>query len=288
MEANGKIWALYNIKTKKQSQPMSVTQAQVEILKLKNKELKDYLIWTPGWEQWQNLTDFLKTNQKYFVFSQPSPFSQKNLNIPKIPDSIDTESTPENHSTNLTITETRTETGPEKTHSSVSESPYTEVQLEEHSKSQTDYGYYFNDFNGDDLSLSDIQISEKKIKNTPKVNDSKSRRSYQRLDLKLEVFLVSRTHTFKTYSQNISLGGTLLYDDVPKAFFNTSFDLLIVNKLDPNPSTGRLLFKAKIVGELLNSKRLRFIEIDKTMTEKLKALLNAYITYQKMTKSKAG
>ncbi|HPI39764.1 MAG TPA: PilZ domain-containing protein [Pseudobdellovibrionaceae bacterium] len=277
MKTQERVWVFYNSTTKNQSAPLNTIQAQIEILKFKYKEINEHLIWSPGWDQWENLMQFLKSNQKYFIYSKPPEHANHGLKTPPLPENI-----------NDMNSETQTFTGTKEIEPSKltpSDSPFTEINSEETQSGREEFGFY-NDFNGDDLSLSDIQKSEKKIKKAQ--SNSANRRTFSRLDLKLEVFLVSRSHTFKTYSQNISVGGTLLIDDVPKDFFKSSFDLLIINPLDPNPSTGRLLFKAKIIGELLNTKRLRFIEVDKIMTEKLKALLNAYKTYQKMTHHKVS
>lgn len=276
MEANGNVSVFYHTVTKTQGRPLNPIQAQVEIFKFKNKELSEYLIWTPGWDHWQNLSQFLKSNQKYFVYSQPSI---PGLHPPPLPIGF-----PEDTISQVTQTQTLTTEIP----TAITDSPYTEVVTSESSIQKKDYGFYGDDFKGDNFSITDIRKSEKKLKKLKSKSEKLNRRNFSRLDLKLEIILVSRTHTFKTYSQNISLGGTLLVDDVPKDFFKSSFDLLIINILDPNPNTGRLLFKAKILGELLESKRLRFIEVDKSMTSKLQALLNAYVTYQKMTDKKVG
>lgn len=114
------------------------------------------------------------------------------------------------------------------------------------------------------------------------------KRNHQRHDFKLEVVLVSKTRTFRTRSQNISLGGTLLEDEIPKDFFSQPFDLLIVNTLDPDPKTNKLLFKAKILSDSRDTKRLMFQEQDPMMTRKLEAMLNAYSSYQNNLAKKVG
>jgi hypothetical protein len=67
---------------------------------------------------------------------------------------------------------------------------------------------------------------------------------------------------------------------------NSPFDLLIINKLDPNMKTAGLLFKAKIVGDLSDPRRLNFQSADPEMMKRLQALLSAYISYYHIAKKK--
>jgi hypothetical protein len=71
MKTEGKIWILAETKTSKKTKPLSLVQAQMYILKLRKKDFATTLIWTPGWQNWILLQDFLDSDQTFFVMKQP-------------------------------------------------------------------------------------------------------------------------------------------------------------------------------------------------------------------------
>lgn len=274
MKTQGKVWIIYNSKTKVQSKPLSVIQAQVFIFSLSNEDFKNHFLWTPGWEQWVNISTFLNSNQRYFTSHQPP-----------IPDDSFTTFKREAHDANEEHTEGYTASR------GTTESPYTQVlQGEAPLKVSTEpvSDFYVKDFNGNELDLSKIR----KIKPQKKILRSDServdRRRDSRVGFKIEIVLVSKLRSFRTYSKNISLSGTLLDNEIPKDFLDKPFDLIIVNPFETDPTKSRLLFRAKIVGDLKDPRRLMFIEQDKNMTERLDALLKAYIAYQERIGKNAG
>ena len=66
------------------------------------------------------------------------------------------------------------------------------------------------------------------------------------------------------------------------------FRSIIVNPFERDPQKGRLLFKARIIGDLGDPRRLMFIEQDEEMTRRLDALLKAYIAYQNQIRKGTG
>lgn len=274
MQVTGKIWIFYNSETEKQTKPLSVVQAQMTLLTFKNRELKSIFIWTPGWPEWKSLTDFLKSNQTVFVATQPprpKEHNEKDLSEATVPDYESQKPHPP-HAENIDP-----DTG-----------GYTKIIPDTNPQpSKEDYGYYFNDFNGHELDLSKIK-KIKPLKSDMPVEEAHSRRSGVRHNFKLEVILVNRKRTFRTYSKNISLGGTLLEDEIPKDFLNQPFDLFIINKFEADPKKGRLLFKAKIIGDFTNPRRLMFLDADPQMIAKLNVLLQAYLVYQDQMKKQVG
>ncbi|HEY1080066.1 MAG TPA: PilZ domain-containing protein [Bdellovibrio sp.] len=271
MKTRGKIWIIYDAETKKQTKPMSVVQAQVTLLSLSSKKSGRYFIWTPGWDEWVCVRKFLASEQKYFVAQRPPE--------PQVRSS-ESEKT-------KTITVTINTMTPE------SENPYTQVALDEGPlKPQEIGGFYDEEFFGEQLDLSKVR----KVKSIPveQKNDfSKSatgqeQRRHPRLNLKIEVVLVSKVRSFRTYSKNISLSGTMLEDDLPRDFLNKPFDLIIVNPFEKDPTKSRLLFRAKILGDMTHSRRLMFIEQDVQMTERLDSLLRAYLEHQEQLRKSAG
>lgn len=277
MKVTGKVWVFYNAESGKQTKPLSTVQAQMALLSLKERDFRSIHIWTPGWENWQPVQSFLSSGQTVFALTQP----------PK-PERQSTRSKSSKSSVADVIDEiTNTLSG-----NSSSESPYTEVEDIHSVKSRTDYGYFHQDFNGEDLDLSKIRKVVKSVKfRIPKHNEKNSdnkRRTSIRHDFKLEIVLFSDERSFRTYSQNISLGGTLLEDEIPKGFLNKSFSLIIINKFEQDPNKRQLLFKAKIVGDITNPRRLMFLEADLHMVARLDALLKAYITYQEQIRKQTG
>jgi hypothetical protein len=280
MKTQGKVWIIYDAEKKRQTKPMSVVQAQVVLLSVSKKNPEKFFIWTPGWKKWQSVLNFLTSDQTYFVISEPP------IPLPDDSQVVDTD---------------RTVTMIESTPASITrDSRYTQVVDGEAPLKQSDYGYYFEDFNAADLDLS--QIRKMKPMKTKKKSDTavtsqtsddgtetgSDRRRDARHNYRIEVVLVSKTTSFRTYSKNISLSGTLLEDEIPKEFLKKPFDLIILNPFETDPAKSRLLFRAKIVGELTDPRRLMFIEQDVQMTLKLDALLKAYITYQNQVKKSAG
>lgn len=272
MKTQGKVWIIYNAETKAQSKPLSVVQAQVLLLSIPSEELSKFFLWTPGWEEWMTVGDFLDSDQKYFVMAQP-PKPKENL---------------------ASKEETQTRT---KTVAPPNDTQYTMVVIGDHPLRYEEIGgYHSKDFNGDELDLSKIKQIKPDKKNpiavsanpVSEVTDVSDRRKDTRHNFKIEVVLVSKLRSFRTYSRNISLRGTLLESEIPKDFLNKPFDLIIVNPFEIDPAKARLLFRARIVGDLKDPRRLMFMEQDEAMTVRLDALLKAYVAYQEQVRKNVG
>lgn len=259
---------------------MSVVQAQVTLLSVAAANSQRYFIWTPGWDEWVCVQEFLDSDQNYFAIIQP-------------PKPVDLH---EKDSLTITVTQNAPAT-------SGADSMYTQVVVGEAPvKDEVVEEYWRQDFNGDQLDLKKISAkkgkpdtSKKKADPTahqhaPKKEEPKGaeRRKDPRHNFKIEVVLVSKVRSFRTYSRNISLSGTMLEDEIPKDFLNKPFDLIITNPFEPDANKARLLFRAKIVGDLTDPRRLMFIEQDVAMTLRLDALLKAYVAYQKQLRRTAG
>ncbi len=286
MKTQGKIWIIYDAESKTQTKPMSVVQAQIAILSVPTKDHSRFFLWTPGWEGWLSIKDFLDSDQTYFVIEQPPRPNENSASLKASGEKL-----------NSTATK-KSSRGPE--------SPYTQVVVGAVPLKHTEVGgYHQRDFNGDDLDLAKIH-KEKSEMPKPRRKDieapdpiametvthSKHKEADRRRDtrhkFKIEVVLVSKIRSFRTYSKDISLSGTMLEHEIPKDFLNKPFDLIIANPFEPDPSKARLLFRAKIVGDLTDPRRLMFIEQDSAMTQRLDALLKAYVMYQDQIRSSAG
>lgn len=259
MKTQGKIWVFFNSETKNQSKPLSLVQAQAYLLKMDSENFHEIFLWTPGWTSWVRVSDFLKTQQNYFAIEKPS--------VPEL-------ETPADENIENTITASHSFTASELD----ADSPYTHVHTGPAEKCLTDYGYYHQDFNGDELDLSKIRKLKKGAKKKKKSESSTKKMTSHHS--KIELVLVSKAGSFRSHSHSISLNGAYLETEIPKEFLNQPFDLIIVNPFDNDPRTARLLFRAKIVGDLADARRLLFIELDETMTLNLERMLKSYVESQ--------
>jgi hypothetical protein len=285
MKTQGKIWLFYEAEKKEQSKPMSVVQAQVFLLSLKKNDHLKYFIWTPGWPDWTCVKDFLKSGQNYFVMTKPPQPGGKSETTEKVSSGEDSTVVIEAEEVE------KTNTGTLVTMSGL----FTKVRDGKPVKNSNpvDYGYYHHDFNGDDLDISKINkvAAPEKMKvyeETDSRNEDSDRRKDTRHEFKIEIILVSKTKSFRTFSRDISISGTQLEKEIPRDFLNVPFDLIIVNPYEKDTARGRLLFRAKIVGDMTDPRRLMFIEQDEGMTAKLDTLLRSYLKAQAGNKKAAG
>lgn len=299
MKTQGKVWLFFDSEKKTQSKPLSLVQAQAHLLTLKTSDFTKIYLWTPGWQEWICIKDFLATDQRYFVLMKPpKPPEENYIDVVPTPPGMNRGDDDISDKTEIcedTLTATHNAPSTQEP-----DSPYTQVVAGHIPKSATDdYGYYHQDFNGDELDLNKINkikvdaTTKKKLTRNepPKQEERRSgadRRKDTRHNFKIEVVLVSKMRSFRTYSRDISLSGTQLEDEIPKDFLNQQFDLIIVNPFERDPSKARLLFRAKIVGDLTDPRRLMFIEQDVAMTLRLDALLKAYVAYQDQLRRQTG
>lgn len=279
MKSQGKVWIIYDAENKSQSKPLSVVQTQVVLLSIQPHNFSRYFLWTPGWDEWMSLKDFLAADQSYFVLAHP----------PK-PDDEVTQAIALDKSANKNAEKTQS-----GIHTSFSQdtSPFTQVEDSEPvMKDRTTNDYYATDFHGSDLDLSKIRKIKPEPRKKARAPSSPSpsgaeRRKEERHAFKIEVVLVSKVRSFRTHSRNISVSGTMLDKEIPNEFLKKPFDLIIVNPFEPDAAKSRLLFRAKIVGDLSDPRRLMFLEQDPEMTARLEALLKAYVAYQAQIKKTA-
>lgn len=274
MESEGKIWILFDSESNRKTKPMSVIQAQMMILTLKVRNLHQYHIWTPGWNEWLPLTQFLSSNQKYFVQAQPpEPLLNREKQKRSSPSANDDK-------TQKIRTEKTGKTDPH----------YTKVVEAENLRS-VDYGYYYNEVSGDDLTLSGLpeKPSVEIFVSRTELGSPKDRRISPRHDFKIEAVLLTKKGTsFRTHSKNISLTGTLLEDDIPKDFIHRPFEMILVNKFEKDPRKCRVHLTGKIIGDIEDPRRLVFLEQDDETMIKLGKLINDYMTQLSRMKKNAG
>lgn len=264
-------WIFYDSFSKTQSNPISVDEAQMAILKMKPKDWQRFFIWTQGWTDWQSLDLFLKSDQKVFIiqFAKAAEISQDTTRKHVVPAEKSTQSI-----TQKVLKEVKEIT---KSFSGVAfddEPPNVEPALGK------------NSFDGDELTWSNVEkpaIDFKKL--TEKM--SFARRDV-RHEFKIEVLLISpKGKTFRSNSSNISLSGSLLEDNIPFDYYGISFDVVIVNRSAQAEKNARVSLKAKTVGDGL-TQRISFHEITSAQKKLLHGLLQDYLDEQQKLSRKTG
>lgn len=271
MKSEGKIWVIFDASNEKKTKPMSLVQAQMMILSFKVRNLHNYHIWTPGWSEWQPLAQYLSSGQKHFVQAQPpEPLLQKEKQKAAAARAQEQKAKPSEDEKSNPF--------------------YTSVVPPEDLR-QIDYGYYYNEVNGDDLTLSGVpdKPTVEILVSRAGLGSPKDRRMSPRHDFKIEAVLVTKKgSSFRTYSKNISLTGTLLEDEIPKDFIHRQFEMILVNKFEKDPRKSRVHLTGKIIGDIADPRRLIFLEQDDETAKKLTKLIDDYTTQQARLKKSAG
>ncbi|MES3039327.1 MAG: PilZ domain-containing protein [Bdellovibrionota bacterium] len=251
-KSQGQIWLFFNRETKKKRKPLNYSEAQMFILGMKVNDLSNYAIWTPGWNQWQKLSRFLRSNQKYFVLAPHIP----------IPDSKPSQRGSQKVRTNTALDLTRP--------------GYTDVSFDRPPPPKEWIPGTDQDYRAELMEMAappiPIRISQ---------NFSEKRRE-ERHNCKLEIVLMTATGSFfRTFSRNISLSGTLLGDPLPPAFLRQTFDLMVVNPLEKNPTRNKIVFQGRIIGDIMDGRRLTFVNPSDESMSRLQTLLYDYLAKQK-------
>ncbi len=275
MEIKGQIWILYHAVVKKQTKPMSTVQMQKLLLSLKLREINEFFIWTPGWTEWQSMVNFIKSKQTFFVLSAiPTPPKKKNDGDIPMVELLD-------EHTRSKIIDSHIYNDNETKEMFVEfegNDNFTVVDTDQPQADKKDeFGYFAGDFKAEDIDVN----AAPSLKDNAKDDLSSERRGKTRHNFRLEIVLISKGEkTFKTFSKNISMGGTLLEDPVPKDFLNGEIEMIITNHFEADKNKARLHFRSKIVGDIKNPQRLTFKETNDIMMKKLEAMLTAYIKQQ--------
>lgn len=263
---NNKNWVLYDNISKIQSEPISEDQLQMSILRMNEKDWDRFYVISKGWEKWQPLRLFLKSGQAQFLKNLNENVSPTDSDIKK---SIQATMSPQ----------TQSPLGSEKTITKSS----TAVRINgEFTRSQIQPGEA--DFSIDDLKLNP---EASKLEKSHLASNQDYRNRAKRHELKIDVVLITpKGKTFRSYSKNISLTGTLLADSVPMEFLEGYFEVVIVNKYS-NDANSRVLLKGSVVsGDGRN--RIHFENVAENTTRKLKDLLTQYLAAKDKALKQAG
>jgi hypothetical protein len=101
----------------------------------------------------------------------------------------------------------------------------------------------------------------------PKGSD---KRRYERVEVRLRVVVIAGTRSFRSFSRNISKGGLLLENEIPKDVMNQQCRVIISSSdLKEN-----IEFEAKLSGDSKNPKALSFQKGNDVFISKLESWLN--------------
>ncbi|MFN3696225.1 MAG: PilZ domain-containing protein [Pseudobdellovibrio sp.] len=288
-----KNWILLDNLTKIQSQPISTQELEAAILRLPKSELGRYFLWTTGWNNWQPLQEYLESDQKTLSVAiqmntqtaqqainqfHNDSLSSKSNNTNKDQEGfvlIDNTMTKSANKLSLQLEHTKTVAVDNITQATTSHDlklapikPETQI----------------NDYTSDQIKKTDHVVNIKNI-NFKDINTPYRNRS-ERHEFKIEILLINkRNKTFRSFSKNISLSGTLLEDNIPNDFYDDSFDLVVVNRQPTNSLNSRVQVKATVVQNDGYSQRITFVNVNPVQKQRLKDLLNDYINQQKKKKT---
>lgn len=260
-------WIFYDSLSKTQSNPITADEAQMAILKMKPKEWRRFFLWTTGWDSWQPLELFLKSDQTFFITEfMARPADDKTLKHSNMRDVLELNKVSQ------------------KAHKEITKS-YSSVAFDEDTHKKLN-SWDQKTYDVDEMSWSNVQ--------KPDINFDKlkSKMEYgwreQRHEFKIEILLIStKGNIFRSSSKNISLSGSLLEDNIPFDYYGATFEIIILYRNAKKETDGRLKLNARTVGAGL-TQRLSFFEMSEAQKKSLHTLLEAYIKQQKNSDSKAG
>lgn len=286
MSTTSKTWVLLDGITKIQSQPLQTEQLQMAILKLNERDWTRFYVWTQGWANWQLLKDFLNSDQK--DFSVLGALASEGSVKAHIQAQIENRNKPTPEQEVDTLTQNTQFVQPQqlvtpKSSIQVVAQPSAKAMTMVSPKEDTAVPHSMEkDYNGETLQ----EVAEAKPPEPldfKEISEAYKNRS-ERHELKIEILLVSQKgKTFRSYSRNISLTGSLLEDNIPFDFYGVQFDLVVVNRNSINPQHSRVQMRAETVGEGL-TQRVRFVQPSDHLRQRLMNLLNDYLIKQSQIK----
>lgn len=273
----GKVyWVFYDSLSKFQSNPVSTEDAQIMIFKMRPPQMARFLIWTTGWQNWQPLRAYLESDQKNFVSTFTVPKTGEETVKATVKDVL------ENTLTNFKIQRDAGQgdkAKKEDTHS------FSSIRLDEETISRIvrqDKIEQNETFNGEEITWSNIKKPDLDFS---KFSGKNMSRREPRHELKIEVLLISsKGKTFRSRSKNISLSGSLLEDSIPFDYYDTVFDVVIINNHTSDPLKSRVKLSAKTVGDGL-TQRIHYNNPTELQKRQLQHLLEDYLESQRGSKA---
>ncbi|MEK6627704.1 MAG: hypothetical protein AABY53_03690 [Bdellovibrionota bacterium] len=200
-------WVLYNPIDKTQSEKLSTEEAQYSIMRLKTKEINDFLIWRNAWPKWHNLGEYLTSKGSPFMKTFIDKAEGEDANLQK-GDLLKMKPVDPETARNI-------------------QSLFSNVQLEE-------------------VTISDLKNNDSE-KPAPSLNFKdigKPKDKKYNLELLL---IHPKGTMLRTIARDISLSGTFCEKIIPEEFHHSILDLVIINNFIPDIQHNRLTLKAEVV-----------------------------------------
>jgi hypothetical protein len=241
-------WFIMDSMTQIKSQALTDDQLQTTIMRIHEKEYDRYFVWTEIWQNWQSVRLFIQNDDKNILKKDTSYISSQLEN---------------------TITKSVT---------------YVRTDID---ATNASYRNNHKDSSMDQINLDQIKSPENIDFKKLNSKDAYKNRS-ARHDLKIELVLISKMgKSFRSYSKNISMSGSLLEDNVPFDYYGETFDVVVVNRYAKDPLNSRVQVKGITVGDGV-SRRIEFQAYSESTKTKLVFLLTEYLENQKNVAKKAG
>ncbi|MEQ1723647.1 MAG: hypothetical protein ABL930_10760 [Pseudobdellovibrio sp.] len=253
-------WILYDPRNKTQTDKLTTETAQFTLLKMKTKEINNFLIWKTDWEKWQKLRDFLTSDNSPFMstfFGKSNATEEEN------------ESTPSSISMKPVDKEIE-----KKIQASFSNVSLEEVDLNKVASTG------IAQFDADQISADDKSKSNISFKGLDK-KTAFAKSNLAEDKYKIELLLIHpKGSMFRTLAKDISLSGTFVEKIVPDEFHHTTFDLIVINNFIPDAQYKRLSLKAQV--KITDSSiYLEYVSQSDDKKENLRAVLEYYIRSSK-------
>lgn len=252
---SNEFWVLYDPRNKTQTEQLSTEQAQFSLMKMKTKEINNFLIFKSDWDKWQKLRDFLTSDSSPFM----STFFGKSSSAEEVDAPSSLAMKPVDKETEKKI-----------------QASFSNVTLEEVDISKMSSNTHQQQFDGDQLDTeSDVKstVSFKGLDSKTAFGKSKSEQD----KYKIELLLIHPKGTmFRTIARDISLSGTFAEKIVPDEFHHTVFDLVIINNFIPDAQYKRLNLKAKV--QITDSAvYLQYNGVTDPQKQSLRSILEYYV-----------
>lgn len=285
-------WVFYDTFAKIQSNFMSTPDAQSSILKMRPQDVERFLIWTAGWQNWQPLRAYLESDQKNFVSTFTISKSGE-INGEDNAKAVIKEFLENTHTNTQTQTSARSKKvkmeKKDKAEDTITKS-YSSIRLEEETISRiirqeeelmiSSSSSHVKSFDIDEITWS--QQEKPKLDFSQIKQKTMSARDL-RHTLKIEILLISaKGKTFRSRSKNISLSGSLLEDTIPFDYYDSIFDIVIINTQIKDPAKSRIKLSASVVSKVGNlSQRIQYVNVTIKQKMDLQFMLEEYIEAQK-------
>jgi hypothetical protein len=282
MPERNRRWIFYDSSSKTQSNPVTTEDAQMAILKMSERDTTRFFIWTAGWEKWQPLKSYLQSKQKHF-FSSLAP-----NNVPEDTLAQDTVKALARDVLEMKPAAKGVEEEVTKSNYGYSVTPahgYSTISLkEEDIAPREDHGRY-DKFDADDINIDNVKKPKVSFKS---LNAKNLKDRSDRHELKIEILLMTpKGKTFRSCSQNISMSGSLLEDNIPFEYCGGVIDIVVINTQPCDPKFKRVSLKGKTVGEGM-TQRVHFVNMSPALKKGLQSLLESYVQLQEAAAKKTA